>query len=336
MKKLIGAFILLISFLCFTPYIYAQNVSLSLTPPLIQLVIKPGKSVLIAYTLKNSGDPAIISSHVVPFKPVGQKGQIQIDQQMEGPVRFSLDNSNITLDQSFFLNSRQSQQLLLKIRIPEGTPIGDYYYTFIATSEPPQGSGTNNAGAKVTIGSNILITVSSDGFTEAKGSIPELSVISPYSFRFLGKIYKIFESTDTIPIRLVIRNEGSNLVQPEGTLILKGNFGEKAHYDVLNQNILSHSERLIQASGGAQIDCEDNPKAYYCKSDTSLLLKGFFLGKYHLSTSLTFGEGTQTLFAATSFYAFPIKYTIGILLAIIIIIFVIFFIKRLSEESNSL
>jgi hypothetical protein len=334
MKRLAILIILFFCVLFVTGDIYAQNVSLSLSPPLVQVVIKPGKSVLIAYTLKNSGDPAIISSQVLPFTASGQNGQIKVQTQMEGPVRFSLDNSNITLNQSFFLNSRQSQQLLLKIRIPEGITSGDYYYTFLASSEPPQGAGTNNSGAKVTIGSNILISVSPDGYTEARGSITELSTISPYTLHLFGKTIKIFESTDVIPIRLVIRNEGQNLVSPEGSLILKGNLGEKATYDLLNQNILSNSERLIHASNGAQINCEDHMKSYYCRQDASLFLKGFFLGGYHVSTSLTFGEGTQTLFSSTNFYAFPIKYTIGILIGVIIILVMIMFIKRLSDQSE--
>ena len=109
---------------------WSQGLKLSITPPLLELTIKPGKSVVIAYTVSNLEDPTVLTSFVRPFVPTGVHGAFTIADEFSGPVRFSLENSNIALEAPFFLKSNQGQQLLLKIRVPEGTPEGDYYYNF--------------------------------------------------------------------------------------------------------------------------------------------------------------------------------------------------------------
>jgi polyribonucleotide nucleotidyltransferase len=97
----------------------AQTISLSLSPPLIETMVKPGKSLLVAYTLENNADPAIMHAYVRSFEPKGNTGAIKIKDELEGPVHFSLDNSDIELDKPFFMKPNGSQQLLLRIRIPE-------------------------------------------------------------------------------------------------------------------------------------------------------------------------------------------------------------------------
>lgn len=114
----------------------AQQVSLSLSPPLIEAVIKPGKSIMIAYNLKNYGDPTHINVRVVSFEPKDNLGQILLKQNLEGPVRFNLDNADIKFDVPFFMKTSSFQQILLKMRVPENIPSGDYYYSLLAETVP--------------------------------------------------------------------------------------------------------------------------------------------------------------------------------------------------------
>lgn len=321
------AFILILTFII-TYSVYAQQLTLSLSPPLVELFIKPGKSVLVAYNLENLGDPAILSAKVLPFSAKGNQGGITIKEEFEGPIRFSLDNADLNLEQPFFLKSRDRQQLLLRIRVPEGTPDGDYYYTLLVETKPLVGSqGETLSAAKATIGSNILITVTESGQIDIKGKIALFEVLPRYQFKIFGKILKIFESNDKIPVILILENKGKNLIKPQGEITLLGNFGEKAKYNLLPQNILAESQRLIQASPSAEIDCE-NRKEKACLFPTSLIISGFFLGKYRLSTTVNFGEGTPNLYANTIFYAIPIKFLIAVLISIIVIVFII---KRAKE-----
>jgi len=301
----------------------AQQVSLSLTPPLIESAISPGKSIMIAYNLKNNGDPTIINTRVVSFSPMGNLGNIQLKDEATGPVRFSLDNSFLQLNNPFILKTSEAQQLLLRIRVPDGAPNGDYYYTLLAeTQAPPTTEGTVSTRAKAAIGANILVTVTDSGVVEIN---PKITLFATKGGFTLNQNVKIFDSFDKIPVVLYVQNKGNNLIKPEGSISLKGNFGETANFDIVPKNILAQSERLIEATPSSSIDC-NGPS---CNSPTSVTLSGFFIGTYQLSTNIGFGENSPSIFASTIFYAFPFKVLIGLFVTIAISVYII---KRLASD----
>src|SRR3990167_6852006 len=51
------------------PIVTAQQLALSVSIPLLEITIKPGKSVLIAYTVGNNGDPTALRARILPFRP---------------------------------------------------------------------------------------------------------------------------------------------------------------------------------------------------------------------------------------------------------------------------
>ena len=311
---------------------FAQQVSLSISPPLIESLIKPSRSILIAYRVENFGDPVILSSHIRRFEPKDNRGNIAIKDNADGPIRFSLDNADLALGQSFFLKTLDSKQILLRMRVPEGAPSGDYYYTLLLQTEPPPSvSGSSHSRAKATIGSNILITVSNTGKLEVKPKIVLFDVLSSIKIPFIGKDIRLFDSGNSIPVVLLVKNQGSNLIKPQGEILLRGNFGERASFDIIPKNILSNSERYVYASPSAQIDCEVNKSKAECKNETSLVIKGFFVGKYNLSTSVNFGEGTPTLFASISFISLPFKFIIGVLVSVAVALVIIHRLRYKTE-----
>lgn len=298
----------------------AQQVSLGISPPLLELMVKPGKSLLIAYTLENYGDPTIISSYVLPFEAVGSFGNVRIKNEFEGPIRFSLENSDIQLEQPFFLKNKGMQQLLLRMRVPEGAPEGDYYYTFLHETQPaPLTEGISSSRAKASIGAHLLITVTSTGQTEIKARVAQFDTVVNGISALFGKKLRLYDSTEKIPVVLHIENLGKNVVRAEGEIVLKGNFGEKANYTVLPQNVLSMSSRIVPASPSAELSTS---------KPASLVLSGFFLGSYQLSATVNFGEGSPTLYASTSFVALPFKFSLIALVAIIIAYFVVSRVKN--------
>lgn len=311
MKRYLYILCITLASLCFPIPADAQMLRLSINPPLVEAVMKPGKSIVIAYTISNLGDPLILSADVRPFVPLGVNGDLALKGELEGPARFNLENTDIRLGQEFFLQSQEGQQLVLKIRIPDGTPEGDYYYTFFVENDlgkPTEGEPSAQTQARV--GSNILITVSHSGNVEVNGSIGEFSVVPHWKVPFFGRTLNLFESTDIVPAKLIVQNTGQHLIKPQGTITLRGNFGEQAEYDILPQNVLSESSRLVSASPSAQM-----PSTY--KGTASLFLSGFFVGKYTLTSHINFGDRTMEDIAAVHFYAFPIKLSFALLIAMI-------------------
>jgi len=307
--------------------VHAQQFSFSVSPPLIEMIIKPGKSVLVAYTITNGGDPTIVSANVLPFQPLGISGDVELGKKMDGPIRFSLDNSTIQLGKPFIMQSRKGQQLLLNIRVPEGTPEGDYYYTFFAQNELGKPiEGVSAAQAQGRVGAHILVTVTQTGRVEARASIGSLSIKPHYSITLFGSKFDIFESTDIIPVNLIVQNTGKNYIKPEGFLNLKGTLGENADFSVLPQNILSQSSRRISATPSAQISQDTHSE------EASLFLSGFFLGKYTLKANLTFGPNTGSHTSVVTFYAFPFKLLLSAGLALVIGIVIIQQLKNKKHD----
>ncbi|MCX7881510.1 MAG: hypothetical protein N2482_03325 [Patescibacteria group bacterium] len=309
----------------------AQQISLAISPPLLEVFIKPGKSILVAYKVQNFGDPVILQTKIKSFEPQDNLGNVKIKEKLEGTIRFSLDNSDIQLEKPFFLKTKDSQQLLLRIRVPEGAPEGDYYYTLLVETEPPPTKeGQISGKVKATIGSNILVTVTQSGKIDIKGKVVLFDTLFGKKINLWGKKIKFFDSGEKIPVVLILENKGKNLLKPQGEIILQGNFGEKAKYEILPQNILSQSQRLLLATPSASVDC-DNKNLKICQKPFSILLSGFFLGKYKLSSTIILGEEAPYLFASTSFFAFPFKLSFGVFICVILVIFII---KRFSKNEE--
>jgi hypothetical protein len=318
---------LLMCVLCFMfylPEVNAQQLSLSITPPLVEMVIKPGKSLLIAYTLTNYGDPLIMKSYVLPFEARDELGNIRLKNRFEGPIRFNLDNSEISLNQSYVLKSGGSQQLLLFIRVPEGAPEGDYYYTFLSESQPPPTiEGVALSRSKASIGANLLITVTNSGHTDYKAAVTGFDVLPRYKLSLFNKTLNLIDSSDIVPIKLIVTNYGKNVVKPQGSIELNSTFGEKSSYEILPQNILSNGQRLLSATPSASIDCETNTKQKACSQPFTLILKSFFIGRYSLNAIINFGEDTPTIYGSATFLALPLKFILACVIVLSAVVLVL-------------
>ncbi|KXK07694.1 MAG: hypothetical protein UZ21_OP11001000916 [Microgenomates bacterium OLB22] len=186
-KKLLtyGIWLLLMTCVLTRP-VSAQQMSLSIYPPLIKATIKPSKSFIVAFTVKNEGDPVFIKPLIRSFSPTGILGNIAIGSDAQGPIQFSLDNSVISFNEPFFLKTKQSEQLLLRIRVPEGAPYGDYYYTLLAQTEQMPGLiGSHGATSIAAIGSTLLISVSPTEKMETQPTIESIVLVPRKKFFLL-------------------------------------------------------------------------------------------------------------------------------------------------------
>lgn len=305
----------------FLPSIYAQQVSLSFTPPLVETIIKPGKSILLAYTLKNSGDPITTRFLVRSFRPKGDNGEITIDNEALGPVRFQLDNSDLQLDQPFLLKSQESKQAVIRIRIASGAPEGDYYYTVLAQTQPQiSPDGTVSSQAKATIASTLLITVSETGVTHITAHIDSFSIKPRYTIQLGTKKYLIVDSNDKIPVSLIVKNSSDSLIKPVGTIKINGSFGSKYSYPIMTQNILAQSSRRLKF---------DNPATTQEEYQTySGYINGFFLGIHTLTAEISFGENTPQIYSSVTFIGIPFKFAAGFSIVLFVTLLLYFLIRK--------
>jgi len=295
LKLQIKNFAFCIAILHFTFYIlhlsqaHGQTFSLGIYPPILEVMIKPGKTITQAYKVKNSGDDLVLTPNIVSFNPKDELGNVYLTRL--NPVAknwFSLTNANIQLGQPFSLPSGTSQQLVLKIKIPDDAIDSDHYFSLTLTTSPTPLIGMTKIGTKGVITSNILLTISKDGTPQRKAEIS----------KFSSK--KIFDSFDKPDFDVQIKNIGQAYLQPQGSISIYNTIGKKiADLELLPENVLVNAIR--------KINCRADNKVAPCQLGTK-----FLIGRYQ--AKLDFQVDAENYQTEITFYAFPIKLSLALLL----------------------
>ncbi|MCD6225691.1 hypothetical protein J7J95_01250 [bacterium] len=314
-KKTIFAVFFLLFFFPFP--VHGQTpFSLSLSPPLVEILVKPGKGLTQAFEVQNQSPSSLyLKTEIVPFLPDPQTGQVQyLVSPLSPQPQFSLLNANIKLGQTFHLKGYQKQQLVLKITIPPSLPEGDYYYTFFVVSSPPASSlAPAQSKSLAKIGSHLLISVSSRPSWSEKVEIQK--------FRVFPRVSDIFQK---VSFSVQLKNQGSHLTRPTGKITIYNWLGRKEKEILLRpDNILAYSSRNLVCIK-KQDKQKDFPKTIPCQFSSSL--PGRFKAVLEIKTS------SLSLQKTVTFWFFPFTLGGGIIATFILL----FIIKRLLTKRNKL
>ena len=217
----------------------AQEFSLSLSPPLLEIMLQPGKSITQAYEVKNLGDSVLyLKSFISPFAPDPESGQI-VYQSLLSPGQqpeFKLNNANLSLNDTFVLQPNESQQLVLKVSTPQNLPENDYYFTFfVSHSSPGELLKKTGSSFQAQIGSHLLLTVSQAGEFDFNGQIARFEALP-----------KITDLGEKINFDLIVANGGQALFKANGKIEIFDWLGKKKKEIILRpDNVLVNSQRKI-------------------------------------------------------------------------------------------
>ena len=268
LMKLIVFFILLAT----TPAIHTfaqgndNRTSISITPPLSEIIMQPGKSVTQAFTIANDGtvDLEVIPT-IVDFSPDDTTGAPIVFEKNENFPYAQLQNLDKKLGKPFLLPAGSREQLVLRITIPTKEPDRDYYKTLLLKTSPSrlvQTSGTQTV-SQAYIGVHILLSVSGNGEDQAKLMIEKLTA---------PRIVDMFSS---LPVSLIVKNHGTNYTKVHGQVSIASTLGKVVKiFPLLPENILAGSIRKLQAS----IQDPDDTKSAIATSMEYRPL--FLLGQY--------------------------------------------------------
>jgi hypothetical protein len=314
-KKFIAPVLLLMAFVfAFPGNCFAQQYSLSISPPLVEIKIQPGKSLIKAFDIENNGQTDLyLSSRTIPFESRGELGKINLldnslaisKMESEG-IRFGLINVSPNLKETFFLRAGEKKQLVLKISALQTATEKDYYFTFLieqtAKGEVVSQSATN---ARAKIGSNILLSVSKTEQGLVQGQIADFKPIP-----ILADIF------DEVEFRPIIVNGGERFFKIGGGVEIKNWRGKTV--DKLNfrpDNVLSSSRRqAVCWQDDGQVPCQ---------------FESVWPGRYKAILSFYPNEDTdQTLTKEVVFWIMPIKIIIGLLAVFILGLYILARIKE--------
>jgi len=296
MYKYLTIFLLTTCFLLLTSNACAQQVSVGIFPPAVEVVASGGHDFDLTFVLQNKSDPAIYQIRLEPFG--GSNG---------GPFEYLLDDKKIADYQAFFLAPGQKKQINLHVRVPQDTPEGDYYLKFVAQSQPAVQADQSQALISTGVASKILISVTHDGTLEVSPKMTRFSLLGGQKLSFFGHDFYLVDAGTSLPLAMSIANEGRNFFHAQGTLSVNRLLGQVDPFEIPQQVILAHSAATVATKGGDSV------------GTSTTVLPTSWPGFYAASAAVNFGPGTPTLFASATYVVFPIK-----LLGVIFIVLILF------------
>ena len=213
--------------------------NLSISPPILELIIQPGKTVKQTYAISSDGNNTNLIPKIVYFTSADNAGNINLTD-IEAPDWISYDQKSS----------------VLTISPPENAEEVDHFMTLVFTSESPVDlTNQNSTSISSQIGSNILLTISRDGNPKKSAEIVEFSaprIVDPL--------------LNPISYNLTLANNGNSFWKPIGKIVTKN--------ETLNlapQNIISGSSRKISCIENENlIKCELKNKFYIGKITSKL------------------------------------------------------------------
>ncbi len=271
---------------------FAQEVSLSISPPLTEITIQPGKSYNQTFTLKNDGAPVVIAPNIVPFVPLDREGHAELIEDKNSIAVFSswflFDPSPISL------GTTGSHDFNVKITPPENVTEKDYYFTFMTIVQEDNNLGVNSSHSQARIGANMLLNVSKDGRPNKDASIIEFT--AP----------KIIDSFQGLSYKVSIENIGNSFLKPIGSVTVDQVFGKTTTLNLAPLNIL--------VGGAREISCLNGEDLISCK-----LPGKFLIGIYRANLSFTIDGSGTSIEKQIYTIAFPFSIVLGLIVVFIII-----------------
>ena len=291
--------LLVISNLALVIPAYAQDISLSITPPLLELMIQPGKETSQRYILTNNGAETPLKIKIVPFSPADEYGNVKLeDISLYTAINisnwFKIGGRPVNENQKLFLPRGGNQDIILNISPPEHAPEGDYYLTLLFETNSSALLGGHGATSNAQIGSNILLTVSKSGNPTKSAEIVKFQ--AP----------KLVDSLGKINYSIKIKNTGNAFFKPTGSIDVSSLFGSNETLNLAPQNILASSIR--------EIPCTKDEQLVKCT-----LSKNIHIGIYNARLKFSLDDGKDFYEAQAITIAFPFSITASFLICILLI-----------------
>lgn len=285
---------------------FAQQISIGVYPPIIQIQAKPPASVSNPITIENTQDqPLTLDIAYRQFKPSSKaNGDIEF---IDGDLPSVFDKMQV-LDKNHVINQvtlapKQKKTLTFHVGLTPDEKPQDYYFSILFISNGSTVVSSSRSLAAAGIATNILLSVGPTGPT--KGGIEEFSTPG-------------FVSKGPVPFKIKVKNESSHYITPNGIVTIKNMFGQTVgKIDLLPVNVLSKSSRYIPDLQGSL----EKPTASWNEK--------FLLGPYTAKVTIGLSDQGPIYGKTTTFFAFPIELIAGVLISICVV-FVIF--KKVRER----
>lgn len=293
-----------------------DDLDIGIFPPILEITATPPASAQSVINLSNLNE----NSHdfkisVRPFKQASQNnGQIEYlsNADLLGPdplLRqkihfFEAGNETDTVH----LDPLESKDITMQIDLDKNSPLGDYYFSVIFTTEQNNDETVSNTKLPAGIATNVLLSVGPKGDTNG------------FIQRFKAPF---FIEQGPVPFIVAIENTSNHFIMPEGKITIKNLFGKQVgKLDLLPQYILSGSSRYLidQDQASPSADLLSSIQGLQLNSPAAVWNENFLLGVYTADLRVSLGDKGPVFKQTFVFFAFPIIPTLGLSLFFMVIL----------------
>ncbi|MCK5211392.1 hypothetical protein KAJ89_01695 [Candidatus Parcubacteria bacterium] len=284
----------------------AQGVGIKISPVIIEDLIDPGSTETYEITVTNNSNSAkLLYVYLRDFRAEGEEGKPKLTAPGT-ETGFSLAAwINISAEPQEF-GANESKTIPFQIAIPADAGPGGYYGAILFGTEPPRlNLDSEEKGAGMAIGQQTGALL----LLQVKGDVDEEARIREFTTE-----KGVYGTPFDIEFIIRVENMGNVHIKPIGNIAVKNMFGAEVGNIRVNNggsNVLPDSIRRLTENWQGE--------------------SGF--GRYTASIGLSFGtatrlggQGKQTLYTEMTFWIFPWRIIIPILLSLIIVfaLFILF------------
>jgi len=216
------------------------QLGITITPPLSEIALQPGKTIIQAFNIQNTGGYDLeVTPSVVEFVPEEFTGDplVQINS---APFPYTnLQNLDKQFNKPFVLKAGAKDQLVVRVAIPENHPQKDYYQTLLLKTQPVQYGqvGQSSTTSLAYVGVHMLIRVTSDNQQKHTLEIDTLT------------IPKIIDMFTPLNFTLTVKNSGTTYEKSYGNVSISSLWKkDEKVFNLLPQNVLAQSTRPLSSS----------------------------------------------------------------------------------------
>jgi hypothetical protein len=293
-KLIILTFLSLVALLAIAPKTHAQSGNMIVAPARQVLTVDPGETKTISIKFINQGTSPIGGAvGVADFVVLDKSGTPHFLDNENGLSSLYSAASWVTLPSSDAVITAGGQVLLqARIAVPQDAKAGGRYFGIYFE---PGTTVPSEIGAEYEAGQAITPRLAGLVYLRVSGPIEENAQVIRFVTPNFSEYGPVAISTDII-------NRGNYHIRPTGKIDLYDFLGRKvATSDLEEQNIFPDATRTYTNELGRQI----------------------MLGKFSAKLTASYGESGQVLSSTTSFWVFPWRIALIIILTLIIIALVI-------------
>jgi hypothetical protein len=312
MKKLIAVFIVLSCFISIDVVLAQENKSkgVGVSPLTFELTANPGDTIGNELRIYNpTSGSVLVKMEAEDFLPVGEEGKVVTTSEEDEDTTYSLRKWIIITPSEFTLKKGEEKFVNFAIEVPANAEPGGKYGSILAgVSGAVSEDGTMTSTSVATkTGALVLLMVS--------GNLNEKLAITDFSA-------PSFQEYGPVPFEIRFENTGTVHVKPKGYIVIADWFGKKVvEFEFPQKNVMPGAARKIESQWGDNSEYLSSGFINKFIEEVKYDFKNFAFGKYTASVIGVYGTSNKNLTSQViTFWVFPWKLMLGVLIALIIII----------------